>query len=166
MAEVKKGKKIVLLWRLLSQDKETDGKMMMFQEEHSVEKSRDADSTETKSGTIKDTKMLEEEVPFTSLLANDDPCFDVLNTAIDNAEKVELWEVDMNVKIENKENTYPAKYRQGYITELNVTANAEDNVEVEGTFATEMKAQTGEVELTAAQIEAAQYKFRNTDKVI
>lgn len=163
MAQPKKGKKIVLLWRLLSKDHEQEGKMMMFQEEHSVEKSRDADSTETKSGTIKDIKMLEEEVPFTSILSNDDPCYDVLNAAIDNGEKVEQWEVDLNV--EETENGYPAKYRQGYITELTLTANSEDNVEVEGTFATEMKAQDGFVKLTAEQIEAAQYAFRGTETV-
>lgn len=163
MASPKKGKEVVLLWRLLSKDHEQEGKMMMFQKEHSVEKSRDANSTETKSGTIKDVKAMEEEIPFTSILAEDDPCFDLLNEAIDNGEKVEQWEVDMNGEM--GEQGYPAKYRQGYITELKTTLNAEDNVEIEGTFVTELKAQKGFVKLTAEQIEAAQYAFRGTETV-
>nr|WLJ25814.1 MAG: major tail protein [Firmicutes phage HS10] len=163
MAQAKKGKKIVLLWRLLKDAKTKDGGLMMFQTEHSVEKSRDSDSVVTKTGTIRNLGALEEEVPFTSLCATDDPVLDYLNTAIDEGEELELWEVDMNM--EANAGKYPAKYRRGYLSKLSYTANAEDNVEVEGTFATEMQAQKGEVALTLSQTEAAQYQFRGTEKV-
>lgn len=163
MAQAKKGKNVLLLWRLLKDAKEKDGALMMFQTEHSVEKSRDSDNVVTKTGTLKNVGGLEEEVPFTSLCANGDPVLDYLNTAIDDGEELELWEVDMNEA--SQAGKYPAKYRRGYLSELNYTANAEDNMEVEGTFATEMKAQKGEVSLTPAQMEAVQYQFRGIEKV-
>ena len=68
----------------------------------------------------------------------------------------------------NKEATggkYPAKYRQGYLTELSKAANAEDEVEISGTFATNMKAQSGEATFSFDQMEAVQYQFRDTIKV-
>lgn len=163
MAQAKKGKKVILLWRLLKDSKEKDGTLMMFQTEHSVDKSRDSDSVITKTGVIRNVGALEEEISFTSLCATDDPVLEYLDTAIDAGEELELWEVDMNG--EGKAGKYPAKYRRGYLSELNFTANAEDNMEVEGTFATEMQAQKGEVALTTQQMEAAQYQFRGTEKV-
>lgn len=160
MAEALQGKKIVLLWRLLSKAAEGAGSLMMFQTEHSVEKSSDSESTVTKTGTIRSAAEVEEEIPFKSIVAKDDPVFEYINTAIDNGEKLELWEVDTNY--EQEDGKYPGKYRQGYLTELSYTANAEDLMEVEGTFATDMKAQKGQCTLTMEQIEAAQYAFRDT----
>ena len=163
MAQVKQGKKIVLLWRLLKDAAEKEGTLMLFQTEHSTEKSRDDDSVVTKTGTIRKPGELEEEVPFTSLAAVDDPVIDFLDTAIDDGELLELWEVDMNK--EPADGKYPAKYRQGYLTELSKAANAEDEVEISGTFATNMKAQTGEATFSFDQMEAVQYQFRDTIKV-
>lgn len=159
-AKVLQGKKIVLLWRLREKAATEKGTMMMFQTEHDVEKSRDSDSIETKSGTIRKPGKFEEEVPFTSLAAAGDPVIELLNEAIDEGKLVELWEVDVNG--EETEGKYPAVYRQGYLTELSKSANAEDEVEIEGTFATNMKGQKGEATLTLAQIEAIQYQFKDT----
>lgn len=161
MAEVKKGKQIVLFWRLLKEAASKEAVMAIFQTEHSVERSRDADATETKSGPIRTAAVLEEEVPFTFLLANGDPTMDILEAGINDGEKVEQWEVDLNTKDES--GNYASVYRQGYITELNITANAEDSVEVEGTFATDMLAQKGTVKLTEEEEKAIQYAFRNLD---
>ena len=163
MAQAKQGKKIVLLWRLLKDAAEKEGTLMLFQTEHSTEKSRDGDSIITKTGTIRKPGELEEEVPFTSLAAVDDPVIDFLDTAIDEGEILELWEVDMNKEATGGK--YPAKYRQGYLTELSKAANAEDEVEISGTFATNMKAQSGEATFSFDQMEAVQYQFRDTIKV-
>ena len=93
MAQAKQGKKIVLLWRLLKDAAEQEGTLMLFQTEHSTERSRDGDSVVTKTGTIRKSGELEEEVPFTSLAAIDDPVIEYLETAIDDGELLELWEV-------------------------------------------------------------------------
>ena len=162
--EAKKGKDLVLLWRLLDKDKTNTGTLMMFQTEHSVEKSSDSEKTVTKTGTILSTSSVEEEVPFSSLVANDDPVVDWLNEAIDNGKILELWEVDISKAPVSQK--YPATYRQGYLTGLSMKANAEDDVEIEGTFQTNMKAQKGQATFTTAQLEAVQYKFRDTTKVV
>ena len=163
MAQAKQGKKIVLLWRLLKDAAAQVGTLMLFQTEHSTEKSRDGDSVVTKTGTIRKPGELEEEVPFTSLAAIDDPVIEYLETAIEDGELLELWEVDMNQKpVSGK---YPAKYRQGYLTELSQAANAEDEVEISGTFVTNMKAQSGEATFSLDQMDAVQYQFRDTIKV-
>lgn len=163
MAEAKKGKNLVLLWRLLENETTDAGTLMMFQTEHSVEKSSDSDSTVTKTGTIQSTSVMEEEIPFTSLVADDDPVIEWLHEAIDEGKLLEQWEIDISK--EAVEGKYPAKYRQGYLTELSTTANAEDDVEVEGTFKTSMKAQKGEATFTMEQLEAVQYQFKDTIKV-
>ena len=160
MAEAKKGKNLVLLWRLLENETTDAGTLMMFQTEHSVEKSSDLDSTVTKTGTIQSTSVMEEEIPFTSLVADDDPVIEWLHEAIDEGKLLEQWEIDISKEAD--EGKYPAKYRQGYLTELSTTANAEDDVEVEGTFKTSMKAQKGEATFTMEQLDAVQYQFKDT----
>lgn len=163
ITEALHGKDRILLWRLLEDEKKLDGALMMFQSEHSVEKSADSDSTVTKTGTIRKKGVMEEEVSFNSIVAKGDPTIALLDKAIAEGKVVELWEVD--VSDEPNAGKYPAIYRQGYITDLSYTANAEDDLEVEGTFATNMMAQAGEATLTLAQIEAAQYKYRDVKKV-
>lgn len=160
MAKVKQGKKIVLLWRMLRDAAENEGTLMLFQTEHSVEKSRDGDSVVTKTGAIRNAGEVEEEVPFTSLAAVGDPVLDYLDAAIDEGELLELWEIDMNN--EPSGGKYPATYRQGYLTELSYSANAEDEVEVSGTFATNMRAQKGDATFSMEQMDAVQYQFRDT----
>lgn len=161
--EAKKGKNLVLLWRLLEDEKTNTGTLMMFQTEHSVDKSSDSDSTVTKTGTIQSTSVMEEEVPFSSLVANDDPVIDWLHEAIDDGKLLEQWEIDITK--DAAAGKYPATYRQGYLTELSTKANAEDDVEIEGTFKTNMKAQKGEATFTMEQLEAVQYQFRDTVSV-
>lgn len=161
--EAKKGKNLVLLWRLLEDEKTNAGTLMMFQTEHSVDKSSDSDSTVTKTGTIQSTSVMEEEVPFSSLVANDDPVVDWLHEAIDDGKLLEQWEIDITK--DAAAGKYPATYRQGYLTELSTKANAEDDVEIEGTFKTNMKAQKGEATFTMEQLEAVQYQFRDTVRV-
>lgn len=158
MAEAKKGKNLVLLWRLLENETTDAGTLMMFQTEHSVEKSSGSDSTVTKTGTI--PSVMEEEIPFTSLVADDDPVIEWLHEAIDEGKLLEQWEIDISK--EAVDGKYPAKYRQGYLTDLSTTANAEDDVEVEGTFKTSMKAQKGEATFTMEQLDAVQYQFKDT----
>ena len=133
---------------------------MAFQTEHEIEKSRDSETTETKDGPISTGKGLEEEITFTCIVAKDDPTIDLLEEAINKNEILEIWEVDITSKTEGGK--YPGKYRQGLLTEKNESANAEDLMELEGTYVTNGVAQVGEVTLTAEQEEVVQYAFRDT----
>lgn len=161
--EAIQGKKQILLWRLLKDATTNAGTKLAFQTEHSVSKSRGMDTTITKDGPIVTGGGLEEEVPFSCIMGKGDPVVDLLNTAILENEVLELWEVDVTDKGESGK--YPGKYRQGLLSELNETKNAEDLVELEGTFVTNGTAKTGEVTLTDEQAEVVQYAFRDVIKV-
>lgn len=156
--EALKGKNQILLFRLLEEATKKTGAKLAFQTEHSVEKSRDSDTTETKDGPITIGQGIEESIPFSCIMAKDDPVVDLLDIAINENKIVELWEVDITKENQGK---FPAIYRQGLITELNKTANTEDLIELEGTFITNGIAQKGEVELTKEQQEVVQYKFKD-----
>lgn len=157
--EALKGKNQILLWRLLKDAATASGAKLAFQTEHSVSKSRSTDTTITKDGPIVTGGGFEEEVPFTCIMAKDDPVVDLLNSAIADDEVLELWEV--NITDGGEAGKYPGKYRQGVLSELNETKNAEDLVELEGTFITNGMAKDGEVTLTAEQAEVVQYAFRD-----
>lgn len=160
-----KGKKIILLWRLLSEATTKKGAKLTFQTEHSVEQSKDSETTITKDGPITTSKGMEEEIPFNFIAAREDAVIDMLKGAMRSDEVLELWEVDTSKADASGDNKYPAIYRQGMITELNKSANAEDLVEYEGTFKTNGLSQTGLVTLTPEQAEIVQYKFRDLDVV-
>lgn len=162
MAQAVKGKSQILLFRLLRDAASAKAAKLAFQTEHSTEKKRDSDVTETKDGSITIGKALEEEVPFTSIMAAGDPVVKLLETAINENEILEIWEVDITEK--TKGGKYPAYYRQGLLTELNKTANAEDLIEIEGTFATNGTAVQGEVTLSEEQENVVQYAFRDTSE--
>ena len=157
--EAIKGINQILLWRLLENAGSVAGAKLAFQTEHSVSMSRSADTTETKDGAIVTGGGLEEEVPFSCIMAKDDPVVTMLNDALKGNKTLELWEVDITEAVEGK---YPAVYRQGLLSELEKTANAEDLIEISGTFVTNGLAQDGQVELTAEQAEVVQYAFRDT----
>ena len=161
--EALQGKNQILLWRLLKDATKTAGAKLAFQTEHSVSKSRGTDTTITKDGPIVTGGGFEEEVPFSCIMAKDDPVVDLLNTAILENEILEMWEV--NITDEGAAGKYPGKYRQGLLSELNETKNAEDLVELDGTFVTNGTAKEGEVTLTAEQAAVVQYAFRDIIKV-
>ena len=158
--EAIKGKNIILLFRLLKNAASASAAKLAFQVEHSVDKSRDSDTTETKDGPITVGQGLEEEISYSCIMGKKDPVVETLETAINSNEVLEVWEVDVTEKSTGEK--YPAKYRQGLLTEKNETANAEDLMEMECTFVTNGLAQSGEVTLTAAQEAVVQYKFRDT----
>lgn len=163
--QAKQGKKVVLLWRDLEKASAEKAKKLAFQEEHSIEASIDGgDTKQTKDGPIVTEGSIEEEVPFTSTMAIDDPVSKMLTDAFYGTRKLELWEVDLNVK--NDEGKYSAEYRQGRLNDYTRTNATDDTVILEGTFKTEGIKQDGFVTLTAEQEEVIQYAFRDTDEYV
>ena len=83
---------------------------------------------------------------------------------MDANEKIEVWEANLAEPAEEGENKFKAKYFQGYLTELEVTSNAEDNVEVSLTFGLEGDGKDGDATVTTTQQEIAAYVFKDTQK--
>lgn len=161
-AEAVQGKKIVYLYRILSEAATANGTVLAFTTENGRTKSKDADSTVTKDGTIRTPSAAEVEITATSLLAKGDEMIDKLEDAMDNDELVEIWEA--NLAEEKGEGKFAGMYFQGYLTEFEKTSSAEDFVECSLTFGINGAGVRGEVTVSAEQQEMANYVFTDTQK--
>lgn len=167
MANVKTGKKQILLFRALKDEALADARKLVYQTEHSVDKTKESEVIQTKDGAVNLDGSHSEEISFSANWAVEDPeeTMEMLEDSFDADEVIEMWEVDLDSNGAT-EGTYKARYRQGSLNDFSYTAAAEDAVEVEMTYITNMQAQKGEVTLSAAQEAAVQYAFRDTDTVI
>lgn len=163
-AEAVQGKKLVYLYRIASEAATTDGTTLAFTTENSRTKSKDADSTATKDGSIRTPGASEVEISATSILAKGDTFIDRLEDAMDNDELIEIWEVNLEEPVAEGENKFVGKYFQGYLTELEKSSSAEDFVECSLTFAINGTGVKGDVTVSTEQQEIANYVFRDTTK--
>lgn len=158
------GKKIVYLFRRLSQKAIEDAWMLSFVTENGRTVSVDADSTATKDGPIRTPGVPEQEVTTTSILAEGDERADEIEDAIIEGEKFEIWEVNLAEPSSEGSGKFKGKYFQGYGTEFEKNSNAEDMVEVSITFGLEGTGKRGSVTVTTTQQEIANYAFVDTKK--
>lgn len=163
-AEAVSGKKIVYLYRLLKEASTADGTTLAFTTENSITKSKDADSTVTKDGSIRTPGESEVEISATSILAVGDTMIDKLEDAMDNDEIVEIWEANLAEPVNGKENQFAGRYFQGYLTELEKSSSAEDFVECSLTFGVNGSGARGNVTVSTEQQEMAAYVFADTSK--
>lgn len=155
------GVELILLFRDLNEAKTQPATKMAFQTEHSVESSRDSDTTATKDGGVTSSSSQEEEISITTIMARNDPTADFIERAHYDNLTIEVWEIDRGAK--NEQGLYKAQYRQGKVTDYTRTGNAEDPAEIEFTFKTNGKRQKGYTPLSEKQEEIMQYVFRDTE---
>lgn len=160
--EAVQGKKLVYLYRILSKAATTDGATLAFTTENGRTKSKDADSTATKDGSIRTPGAAEVEITATSILKKGDTLIEDLEKALDDDALIEIWEVNL-AEPATDANKFKGKYFQGYLTEIEYTANADEFVEVSMTFGINGNGKTGEVTVTTSQQEQA-YAFADTVK--
>ena len=163
-AEAVHGKKLVYLYRVLNEAATTDGAALAFTTENTRSKSKDADTVETKDGSIRTPGASEIEISATSLLTKGDTLIERLEEAMDNDDLIEIWEANLEEPAADGENKFAGRYYQGYLTELEVSSSAEDYTEVSLTFAVNGIGAKGDVTVTAAQQEVAAYVFADTQK--
>lgn len=163
-----KGNRIVYLYRLLADAATTAASAMAFQTENTRSKSRDADTVTTKDGTIRVPGEVEATISTTALFAmENDPIITKLETAVDSGEKVEIWEVNLDVKGETQNSgKYKAKYFQAYVTSFELTSSAEDHAEASLEFAVIGKGADGYATLTEEQEAVASYVYKDTTKEV
>ena len=163
-AEGVQGKKIVYLYRIKSKAATNDGATLAFTTENGRTKSKDADTTATKDGSIRTPGVVETEITATSILAKGDTLLDSLEDAMDNDELIEIWEANLAEPADSGENKFKGMYFQGYLTEIEKTSNAEDMVECSLTFAVNGSGKRGDVTVTVEQQDIANYVFADTKK--
>lgn len=155
------GKKIVYLYRLLSKAQSETGSLLAFVTENGRTKSRDADTTATKDGSVRTPGAVETEITCSSLMAKGDKMIDKLEDALDSNELIEIWEANLE-EPGTGTNKFKGMYFQGYLTEFEKTSNAEDSVELSLTFGVNGAGVRGEVTVTKQQQEMASYVFKDT----
>ena len=159
-----KGKRIIYLYRILKDAATKTATAIAFSTENSRTKSRDSDTVSTKDGTIRVPGDVEVEISTTALFASEnDEMIGKLESAIDSGEKVEIWEVNLDKKgTESNESKYAAKYYQGYVTSFELSSNSEDHVEASLDFGIEGTGADGFATVTEEQQELASYAFKDT----
>ena len=161
-----KGNRIIYLYRILKDAATTDAKALAFTTENGRSKSRDADTVETKDGPIRTPGALESEITTTAIFSSEgDEMIRKMEDALDNSEKVELWEVNLDIPGETDDaGKFAAKYFQGYVTEFELTSSAEDHAEASLTFGLEGAGADGYATVSDEQQEIASYVFKDTEK--
>lgn len=159
--ETVKGKRIVYLYRIYSKRTTETGATLAFTTENTKSVSKDAETTATKDGTIRTPGDAEIELSVTSLLAKGDTMVKALQNAMLNDELIEVWEANLDDPA-TSENKFNGTYYQGYITSIEISANAEDFVEVSMDIGINGNGADGEVTVTEEQQEAALYAFSDT----
>lgn len=163
-AEAVSGKKIMYLYRILSEAATEDALAIAFTTENETSISADADTTITKDGSIRTPNAPEIEITATSILAKGDTMYNKMKTAMLNSKLIEIWEVNLDEPVANKENKFAGTYYQGYLTEYTLTSSAEEHAEVETTFGINGTGAAGEVTVSDTQQEVAAYVFADTQK--
>ena len=163
-AEAIQGKKIVYLYRIKKDAATTDGTLIAFTTENGRTKSKDADSTATKDGSIRTPGTAEVEITATSIQSKGDGMIDKLEDAMDADEIIEIWEANLAEKAETGDNKFKGMYFQGFLTEFEKTSSAEEFVECSLTFGINGSGKRGDVTVTVEQQEAADYVFTDTPK--
>lgn len=163
-AEAVQGKQIVYLYRLLSEASTESGAILAFTTENGRTKSKDSESTVTKDGSIRTPSAAEVEITATSILAKGDTMIQKLEDALDNDEIIEIWEANLAEPAATGTDKFKGWYFQGYLTEFEQTSSAEEAVECSLTFTINGAGVRGDVTVSAAQQEMANYAFADTQK--
>ena len=161
--EAVQGKKLVYLYRILSEAAKEDGTTLAFTTENGRTKSKDADSTATKDGSIRTPGAAEVEITATSILKKGDKLIDKLEKALDEDSLIEIWEANLMEPAADGNNKFKGKYFQGFLTEIEYTANADEFVEISLTFGINGTGEDGDITITTSQKEQA-YAFADTPK--
>lgn len=161
-AEAVAGKKIVYLYRLAEKAKTEAAKNLAFTTENGRTKSKDAESTATKDGSIRTPGAAETEITAKAVLSKGDKLIAELEDAMDSDKLIEIWEANLEDSAEPGPNKFKGMYFQGYLTEVEIASSAEENVEVSLTFGINGSGKRGNVTVTTQQQEVAAYVFKDT----
>ena len=152
------------LYRIKKDAATSDGTLLAFTTENGRTKSKDADSTATKDGSIRTPGTAEVEITATSILSKGDGMIDKLEDAMDADEIIEIWEANLAEPAQSGNNKFKGMYFQGFLTEFEKTSSAEEFVECSLTFGINGSGKRGDVTVTLEQQEIADYVFADTPK--
>lgn len=154
------GKDKILMMRKLG-DKKAAAKLA-FQIEHKLTYERKNDTTKTKDGAVTSKGGLEVKMEIEALSARDE-LNTMLKESVINGDTLEVWEIDLLDK--KRGDKYGALYMQGSLASWEVPANVEELVKISTEMSIDGKPVPGEATLTAEQVQAIQYAFKDTTAI-
>ena len=163
-AEAVKGKKMVYLYRLHKDASTVDGATLAFTTENGLSISKDADSTDTKDGSIRTPGKAELEITSTSIFKKGDEVPKKYEQACIDGDLFDIWRANLDAPVVGHTGQFEGRYYQGYLTSFEETANAEDYVEYGLTFGINASGVTGDVTVPQDQQDIASYVFTDTPK--
>lgn len=170
MVEVLSGKNVLLFFREFANREKESASKLRFQTEHSINKSKENESSATKDGTINTISNGENTADITSLAYTNDnktlTTWEKLEDMFDRNALVEMWQVDITGVTEDNLTVKPT-YFQGYFTEFKLSAPANGQVELSYTFAINGNGVRGEDVLTSDQqsaVKATIYEYQKMAK--
>lgn len=163
-AEAISGRRIIYLYRLLSEAESQAATRLAFATENGRTKSKDADSTATKDGSIRTPGTAEVEITSTSVLSKGDTMINKLEDAMDSDALIEIWEVNLDEPATGSGagTKFKGMYFQGYITEFEKSSPSDDFTEISLTFGINGSGKRGDVTVSVEQQEEANYVFTDT----
>jgi TP901-1 family phage major tail protein len=160
---VVKGKRIIYLYRLLSEQK-TAALGLAYTTENSTSMSRDSDTVSTKDGSLNVPKDMSTSIKATALFSSEgSAAIGKLKTAIKNAELVEVWEVNLDAPgTDTNAGKYESTYYQAYVSSYELTSNSEDHAEAAIEFNVNGEGVDGYATVSDTQKAIADLVFKDT----
>lgn len=163
-AEAVSGKRIIYLYRTKENASSEAAQHLAYTTENGRTKSKDADSTATKDGSIRTPGATEVEITATAYVKQGDTLVDELEAAMDNDKLIEIWEANLD----NPASTagkYSGAYYQGYLTEIELSSDSEEFAEYSLTFGVNGSGVKGDVTVSDDIIAKADNGYEFTDTV-
>lgn len=162
MKQAVQGKKIIYLFRPMSDATTAMGKRIAFTKENGEKIDKDSDSTSTKDGNLNTSGTAEIEITVTSVLASDDEMIEDLREAMLNDELIEIWRVNLAEKASTGTNKFKGRYYQGLLTSMEESSPSDDFVEESLTFKINGVGAKGDVTVSDDMQEEASYTFKDS----
>lgn len=163
MATAINGKDLLAFFRRFADKTKVDARRNRFQTEHTVSSEKETNSTTTKDGNLNSIADGESTAEFTSIAYREDSQ-DVIELWKDmrkwfrDNELVEFWQVDLGSKRnEGGKDIFDVDYYQGHFTSFELSAPADDLVELSFEFAIDGRGVEDHTDtLTSEQLAAIQ----------
>lgn len=155
------GGKIIIASRKLSAQGTDEGIKFSYETKHDYQKSRDNNSTATKSGTLNAPGTLKTTLKV-DMVANNSATLKVQQDAMDSGEVMEYWRIFTGITTTTGK--VKATYMQGTVTSYEENADADNFATASIEVAVNGKPVDGEVTFDGSQTDA-QYAFTDLQKV-
>lgn len=172
MTELILGKDLMVFFRRVKDQKTQDAAKVRFQTEHTINAEKEVETTKTKDGVVNSISDGEVSGEFVSLAYREDgtttEMWREMRKWFIAGEKVECWQVDLASKrTSGGKDVYDVEYYQGYLKNFEISAPADDKVELSYEMAIDGNGIISTDSLTEAQkkaVASAQYDYHTLAK--